>query len=310
MQIAFAHHLSLSYNGGGEKWLVNVAKALSKKHNVEIHALPILLDGKPKINPKTKLDGISYTEGFHHKIKADVTYVTYNPLSWLNFQIVGPKIAGLHSEAYWQKPNLHYGKYPLIANIVNRFVSYSELRRFNAIHCLNNLYPVNHPSVYTIPDFVDSNVYRPSKKSDDFTIAFASRHVWQKGFDVFSKVAEHAKCNVKISGNIVEDGMPGFLSDAHAVLVPSRVDTFGLTIVESLMCGTPVITSPIPSHLGLGLPLRYASTVKNYLAEIEKLQSTSNYGLLSDSCRASTMKYDKQNIMSKLENMLCQVAES
>jgi glycosyltransferase involved in cell wall biosynthesis len=308
MRIAFAHHLSLSYGGGGEKWIINTANALAKKHDVSIYALPILLDDKAKINVEEKLNGVPYTEGFHHKIKADVSYVTYNPLSFLNFDIKGPKIAGMHSEVYWQKPNLRYGKYPLLANIVNRFISYGELRRFNAVHRLNSLYKINHPSVYTIPNYVDSTVYKPIKKNDEFTVAYASRQVWQKGFDIFNKIKKDLDCRVKVSGRIAEEDMPMFLSDAHVVLAPSRVDTFGLTLVESAMCGTPIVTSPLLSHIELGLPLKYANTPPEYLTEINGLKKDEHIGLLNDVCRFSAMRYDKKLIIGKLEAMLCKVA--
>jgi len=307
MHIAFAHHLSLSYGAGGEKWIINTAKALAKKHDVEVYALPFLLDGKRKIDPVKQLEGISYHEAFHHNIKTDVAYCTYNPLSFLNFNIKGPKIAGIHSEVYWQNPNLYYGKYPLVANIVNRFTSYGELRRFNAVHRLNNLYRVNHPSVYTIPNYVDSEVYRPIKKNDEFTVAYASRHVWQKGFDIFSKVARHLNCRIRVSGGVSEEDMPMFLSDAHVVLAPSRVDTFGLSLCESMMCGTPVITSPLPSHYELGLPLKYANSPSEYLSQVNLLRKEP-VGLLNDVCRMSALRFDKKNIMDKLEMMLCKVA--
>jgi glycosyltransferase involved in cell wall biosynthesis len=307
MRIAFAHHLSLSYGAGGEKWVINTAKALAKKHEVEVYALPFLLDGKPKLNPKEKLEGITYHEGFFHKIKADVTYVTYNPLSFLNFNIKGPKIAGIHAEVYWQKPNLHYGKYPLVANIVNRFTSYMELRRFNAVHRLNSLYPINHTCVYTIPNFVDSTVYKPIKKNSEFTVAYASRRVWQKGFDIFKQIQKRLDCRVKVSGEVAEVDMPSFLSDAHVVLAPSRVDTFGLSIVEALMCGTPVVTSPLASHFELGLPLKYANSPQDYLNEVNKLRKES-VDLLRDVCRLSAMRYDKTLVMDKLEAMFCKVA--
>lgn len=307
MRVNFCHHLSLSYNGGGEKWIINTAKELAKKHDVEIYALPILLDGKPKIDPKTKLEGIPYHECFHHNIAGDISYVTYNPLSFLNFNIKGPKIAGLHSEAYWQKPNLRYGKYPVVANIVNRFTSYGELRRFNAVHQLNNLHPINHPVIYTIPNYVDSELYRPCKKSDEFTVAFASRKVWQKGYDIFNKVAKHLDCKVKVSGEVAEEDMPMFLGDAHVVLAPSRVDTFGLTIVESMMVETPVVTSPLLSHYNLGLPLRYAQSVQDYLCEVDRIRKEP-VGLLGCCCRMLALKYDKKYVMKEFEMMLCKVA--
>jgi glycosyltransferase involved in cell wall biosynthesis len=310
IKIIFCHHISLAYNGGGEKWVINTAKELAKKYNVEIYALPILLDGKPKITPQKELDGVPYYESFHHKIKSDITYVTYNPLSFLNFDIKGPTIAGMHSEAYWQKPNINYGKYPLLANIVNRFTSYFELRRFNAVHTiLNTFYPINHPRVFTIPNYVDSERYHPYKKSDEFTVAYASRKVWQKGFDIFNKVAKHLDCKVKVSGEIAEENMPEFLGTSNVVLAPSRVDTFGLSIVEAMMTGTPVITSPICNHYNLGLPLKYAQTVDDYVNEVNHLKEDPS-SLLSDYCRASALKYDKKSILKKFEEMLIQVAYS
>jgi glycosyltransferase involved in cell wall biosynthesis len=309
MHVNFLHHLSLRYGAGGEKWIINTAKALRERgHDVAIYALPFLLEGKAKINPREQLDGIPYKESYFHHVSGDINYVTYHPFSKLSFRIDGPKIAGFHSEAYWQSPNLRYGALPLVANLANHFVSYGELRSFNAVHRLNSLYPVNHPTVYTIPNYVDSNVYRPTKKNDEFTVAYASRQVWQKGFDIFKKIERHLNCRVKVSGNISEAEMPAFLSDAHVVVAPSRVDTFGLSIVEAGMCGTPCVTSPLPSHFELGLPLKYAVSPQDYLGEVNKLKQEPNFGLLSDVCRFSAMRFDKELVMDKLEDMLCQVA--
>jgi glycosyltransferase involved in cell wall biosynthesis len=303
--------LSLRYGAGGEKWVINTAKALRDRgHDVAVYALPFLLEGKGKINPKTHLDGIPYKESYFHHVTGEVNYITYHPLSKMSFRVDGPKIAGFHSEAYWQQPNLRYGVYPLTANIVNRFVSYGELRSFQAVHRLNCLYSINHPNVFTIPNYVDSEVYKPIKKSDEFTVAYASRQVWQKGFDIFKKIERHLNCRVKISGNIAEQDMPKFLSDAHVVIAPSRVDTFGLSLCEAMMCGTPVVTSPLTSHFALGLPLRYAVSPQDYLDEVNKLKHEPNFGLLSDVCRFSAMRFDKEYIMNSLEAMFCKVANA
>jgi glycosyltransferase involved in cell wall biosynthesis len=309
IKISFAHHISISYGGGGEKWVINTAKALQERgHEVTVNALPFLLDGKPKINPKEHLDGIPYKESYFHHIKADVCYLTYHPLSALSFRVDCPKIAGFHSDAYWQKPNLHYGTYPLAASIVNRFVSYAELKTFAAVHRLNSLYHIKHPHVYTIPNYVDSTIYKPIKKANEFTVAYASRQVWQKGFDIFKRIEKHLNCRVNISGGIAEADMPAFLSDAHVVVAPSRVDTFGLALCEASLCGTPVVTSPLPSHVTLGLPFKYAVTPQDYLDQVNRLQKETSYPLLSDVCRFSAMRYDSSYIMDKLENMLTEVA--
>ena len=309
MKIAFCHHLSVpNLAAGGEKWVVNTAKALMERgHDVVVNALPFTLNGTHK-NNFGMLEGIDYHEGFHHKVEADVAYVTYHPFSFLNFNLKCPKIAGFHSETYWQQPNLRYGVLPLAANIANKFVSYMGLRGFNAVHRLSNLYPVNHPKVYTVPNYVDSSVYKPIKKSDEFTVAFASRKVWQKGYDIFQEVAGHLDCRVKVSGNLDEADMPSFLSDAHVVLAPSRVDTFGLALVESMMVGTPVVTSPLASHFALGLPFRYARTSLEYLREVSKLREEEAYGFLSDVCRHVALRYEKDAVMDRIEDMFLEVA--
>jgi len=317
LHISFAHHLSLSYYSGGEKWLINTANELVKRgHDVEIYALPFLLDGKPKINPKTLLNDIPYTEGKHHKVKADVTYITYNPLSWLNFQTSPPRIAGLHSETYWQSPHIRYGLLPNISNIVNRFTSYFELRRFQAVHAVSNVYPINHPKVFHIPNFVDSSKFKPCReKNNNFTVVYPSRKVWQKGWDIFSLIEKRAKTNVLVSGMIPESELPSFYSQAHVTVVPARVDTFGLSIVESMMCETPVITSPLPVHKSLNLPLLYAKTVEDYLDGIERFRSVwcenrDGFNIFAQMCRQMSLRFDKNLIMTKLNNMFEEVVNA
>jgi hypothetical protein len=240
MKISLCHHLSLAYYGGGEKWIINTAKELVKRgHDVEVFALPFLLEGHRKINPKELLNDIPYVEGRHHKVKADVVYVTYNPLSWMFFQTSKPRIGGIHAQSYWQKPNLRYGLLPNVSLIMNQGLSYFELRHFNAVHMVTTAYPCNHPKVYSIPDFVDSEKYHPTRNKESvFTVAYISRKVWQKGWDIFQAATKRFKTKVA-GGQIKEEDMPDFISSAHVSMIPARVDTFGLAIVESFLCVHP-----------------------------------------------------------------------
>lgn len=315
MHIALCHHLSLSYFGGGEKFIISLAKELIKRgHDVEIYALPFLLDDKPKINPKEVLEDIPYTEGLRHKVRADVTYITYNPLSWLNFKSSHPRIAGIHSHAYWFPPHPSYGLLPNLANITNRFTSYFELRGFDAVHTVTNVFPVNHPKIYYIPNFVDSEKFKPHcEKESEFTIAYASRKVWQKGWDVFKNVRKHVDANFLISGTVPDEEMPLFLSKAHVTLVPSKVDTFGLSIVESMMCETPVITTPLEAHKALELPSIWAASTQEFISKlsmIRKLQEDKwdQYKSLCNICRISALKFDKMRVVEQLEKMFKEVA--
>jgi len=320
MRIAFCHHLSLGYYGGGEKWVIGVSKELVRRgHDIEIYALPFLLEGKKKVNPKDLLEGIPYSEGLRHKVRADVVYLTYHPLSWLNFDTSRPRITGIHAQSYWQKPNPHYGLLPNLSLIANKFTSYSELRRFNAVHMVTTAYPCNHPKVYFIPNFVDADQYKPVKeKENELTIAFSSRTVWAKGWDVFQNTIRLLKktrqpFKVKVTeGKVSESEMPEFLSASHISLLPSRVDTFGLAIVESLLCETPVITTPLQTHKVLELPLLFGSSIQENVAEILRLailweEKREEYMNYAKQCRREALKYDKEAVMNRLEGMFKEV---
>ena len=317
MDIAFCHHLSLSYNGGGEKWLINLSKELVKRgHSISIHCLPFTLKDKKCIS-NTQLGSIPYTEKLFHNIHADVSYVTYNPLSFLNFHIHGKKIAGFHTQTYEQKTfNHQYGFLPSIAKLANDIFGSQDIKRFNAIHRLTpNTYTSPQISTYIIPNYVDSTIYKPSKKPEEFTVTYASRKVWQKGYDIYrlAKQALKSKVNFQESGSIPERDMPHFLSQGHVTIAPSRVDTFGLSLVESLMCGTPVITTSILPHKRLNAKLFYADTPLTITNQILKLKTlfetdTKTYNALCATCRSSVMQYDKLQIVNQLESMFKEVA--
>jgi glycosyltransferase involved in cell wall biosynthesis len=311
----------LSYYGGGEKWIINVAKELANRgHDVEVYALPFMLDGKPKINPRKALDDIPYCEAFRHTIKADVVYLTYNPMSWLNFQTSKPRIAGIHTHAYWTPMHIRYGLKPNIANMAHKIAGDFELKRFNAVHMVTNAYSVNHPRVYYVPNFVDAQMYRPIKDKDDvFTIAYSSRMVWSKGWDTFQAVtnalSKQDRFKIKVSQQKVgEENMPEFLSSSHMALLPSVVDTFGLSIVESLLCETPVITTPLVTHKQLGLPLIYDNSVSGFINKVRRIgslwsENREEYLASARLCRQEALKYDKSVVMEQLENMLMEVQE-
>ena len=320
MRIAFCHHLSLGYYGGGEKWVINVAKELSYRgYHVEVFALPFMLEGKAKINPTEELEDIPYQERIKHKVQADIVYVTYNPLNWLNFQTTTPRIAGIHAQAYWTKINPRYGFKPNLANLLHKINGNFELKRFNAVHMVTNAYKITHPRVYYIPNFVDSQTYKPAQNKDpDFTVVYSSRLVWQKGWQVFQEAIKHLEKHEKriktkvAASKIKEQDMPEFLSRSHVALLPSEVDTFGLAIVEALLCGTPVITTPLTTHKALQLPLIYADSAKTFAEETKKLcnlwyNNKEKYFKLAQHCRQQALKYDKHNIMNKLENMFKEV---
>jgi glycosyltransferase involved in cell wall biosynthesis len=317
MNIAFCHHLSLKYGGGGEKWVIQLANELRRRgHHVEVYSLPFQLKDGNKLNPIKELNDVPYHEGYFHSIEADAIYVTYNPLNWLNFWIRGPKIGGMHSHAYWMPINPRYGTLPNLAIITNALTSRWELARFKTIHVVTDAYPVNHRCVKYIPNFVDSHIYHTTRdKEKEFTIAYASRKVWQKGYDVWAKIKAimNDEVNFVETGKLTESELVDCLSSSHVLVVPSRVDTFGLSIVEAAMCGLISVTSPLLSHRALGLPLFYGEDAADYvdrIREIKQMWETGTYDAYVDVLRSQAMRFDKKLVVDELESMFVGVADS
>jgi glycosyltransferase involved in cell wall biosynthesis len=309
MRVTLNTHISLKYIGGGEKWIINTAKALRERgHEVKVYALPFVLKGKQDPKQIKLLDGIPYKESYFHHVTGDLNYVFYHPFSQLSFRIDGPKIAGIHAQVYDAKVK-NYGLLPTLAK-------YAELKKFDAVHCVSSLTKVKHPHTYFIPNFVDSNVYKSYAKPEEFSVAFASRHVWQKGYDIWQQLKPELEkiAVVKESGDIAEKDMPMFLGSAHVVLNCSRVDTFGLAIVESLMCGTPVISSGLETHKALGVSgVFHVQRPEDYLTVVgwlknRWLRNREEYNLISSMSRSSAQKYDTVKVIDELENMFLEVA--
>ena len=312
LRICFCHHLRLDYGGGGERWICDLSRELRKRgHEVEIRTLPFGLDERRVKVP----DDIEYFEALHHQVKdADVAYVTYNPLSWMNFSVQSgiPKIAGFHSHTYWMNPHPRYGLLPNLSNIINRIVGYFELRQFNAVHILSNVFQVNHPKIFVIPNFVDEEHFKPCSKNGEFKAIFPGRLDWQKGWDIFRDMTKslHGECAI-LGGGLSYEELPQAYGRAHVSVIPSRVDTFGLSIIESNLCGTPVVTSALVSHIGLRLPLYFANTVGDYVEKVLHLRRRwvkGEYSTLAEVCRHNALQFGKKAVVDRIESMFKEVA--
>jgi glycosyltransferase involved in cell wall biosynthesis len=284
-------------------------------HEVKVYALPFTLKGKQDPNQIKLLEDIPYKESYFHHVKGDINYVTYHPLSSLSFRIDGPKIAGIHAQVYDAKVK-NYGVLPSLAKYANNLIGESELKKFDAVHYVSPLTKVKHPHTYFIPNFVDSKVYKPYAKPEEFTVAFASRHVWQKGYDIWQSLKSKLEkvAIVKESGDIPEKDMPKFLGSSHVVLNCSRVDTFGLINIEALMSGTPVISNGLETHKALEVSgIFYTQRIEDYLTLVTWLKNRwindrEEYNLISSMGRNSALKFEKEIVMDRLEAMFCKVA--
>lgn len=313
--------------------MVELGIELSKRgHEVEYYSLPFLMGSKPKVDPKTVLQGIPYHEGWTHKVEADVAYTFYHPMSSLNFRVKGRKIASFHSQAFFLKSiSPSYGVAPMIASYGTRLLGPLELRSFDAIHTHYPHSAFKHRKVYTIPGWVDTNVFKPAgPKSDMFTVLFSGRALWQKGWDIYVELARRMR-NFGIRflyvGGAVKDevihslgfqssmgALSKIYSQSHVLMDPVRADTFGRVAIESMACGTPVVTTPSPTHVGLKLPFVFGSTLQEYEESILKLrdlwESGNPYNQLSQNCSRAAGVFGFDRTVTEYERMFEEVSAS
>lgn len=108
---------------------------------------------------------------------------------------------------------------------------------------------------------VDTNVFYPRKKKQYGIpkLLYVGRVSKEKNIDTFVRLTNYckktivgngpyldelkAKCpEIEFTGYLHGDALAKAYSDADCLVFPSRTDTFGLVMLESLACGTPVAT--------------------------------------------------------------------
>lgn len=344
MNIALCHHYSLTFYGGGERFLIDAAKQLAKRgHNVVIYALPL---GRRPINLDGPLQGIEYHESFIHNIRdADVSYFVYAPLVHNLFVGKSPRIGALHAFVFLDE--LQHTEIRTISHAdfircfgFSRFVSNiyfdrfekRKLRGFDAVHVINReaLKLFNgEKRVYYVPNWIDTSRFKPvEEKSTKFSVLFAGRRT--KGFSTFVEIANLLKNkeidfiaigpdlestgNVKNLGFITDvEELIRLYSKVHFLVYTSKIDVFPLTLLEAAACKIPIVALPTRAIQGLNLPLFYATSVKEFAQVTCELQNVwhtrrEHYIKLSDGMRAEAIKYDLNDVFPKFLDMLKEVA--
>ena len=148
-----------------------------------------------------------------------------------------------------------------------------------------------HPTIYTIEHFIDTDVFRPNggKVNDKFHVLFVGRPVWQKGFDLFVRLAhdladERSQFSY-VGGESLDENITSYglvndakslakiMGEAHVVVSPQRVErtVVGRSVLEALSCGTPVIAM--------------TDLIDPPLGDCESLFTTDSYGSLRSTVR-------------------------
>jgi glycosyltransferase involved in cell wall biosynthesis len=340
MKISFCHYYSLSHGGGGERIVTDAANFLSSRgHQVSVHCLPF----RRRRNLFHLDHEVLYCEKLLHRFSADVSYHIYAPLLPYLFLCSAPRVAGLHSAlvsdlCYDPLDFLRQGPFVSGAYAFQKSLGKYALARFDAVHAVTQIgVPLKHRRTYTIPNWVDCSVTNESlktkhEKGKTFKVLFAGKPQYVKGFDIFLALSEiiedediefvstyappsaNQNSKVRFLGAIPHSEMPQLFSKVGVLLHPVRQETFGLVILESLASGTPVVTTPISSHISLKLPLRYAANLRDFVREIRLVYSIwkedyDAYLRLAKEGAGAVRLYDRTIVLPRFEDMLKEVAE-
>lgn len=130
-------------------------------------------------------------------------------------------------------------------------------------------------NIIKFPNPVDTDFFRPTHKKDKNpkTVLFIHRLTEHKGADKFfmiarkivskrddvrfvvggegpletlgKKLSKIEKKRIIFLGKVPENKLPGWYSRATVFVLPSRYESFSLTIAEALSCGTPIISTKV-----------------------------------------------------------------
>jgi len=343
MNVALCHHYSLTFYGGGERFLIDVANQLMKRgHKVVIYALPF---GRRRINLDRLLQGIEYHENLiHHIHDVDVAYFVYAPFVHKFFVGKFPRVGALHAFVFLNE--LQHDEIRTMSHVdfikefgFSRFISNlyfdrfdkRELSGFDAIHVINREAQAlinGKKRVYYVPNWIDTSRFQPVREKETrFSVLFVGRRT--KGFSTFVEIA-HLLRNKEIDfiaiGPDLEDTENvknlGLITDVkelielysrvHFLVYTSKIDVFPLTLLEAAACKIPIVALPTKAIQGLNLPLFYATSVNEFakvICELENAwQTREDYAKLAESMRTGAMQYDLNTIFPKFLDMLKEVA--
>ena len=277
-------------------------------------------------------------------VKADVVYLMYHPFARMNFITTAPTVASFQSQIWFNDHRDQYGIIPRTAAFMSDLLIHREVGHYDALHAhypfikreIDSRAP-RHPPIYTIEHFLDTEVFKPNggKRADKFRVLYAGRPVWQKGFDLFVRLAHELSgdsveflfvggtvndTKVKSIGLLQDQRqMAKVLDSANLTVSPQRIETSpGRSVIESLSCGTPVVVMtrhidpPLADCESLFKTGDYRELRNIVLDGFSKWKSGAyDQERLSVAARQCILKnYSLQVTLGKYERMLAEVASS
>ncbi|MHA1724740.1 MAG: glycosyltransferase family 4 protein [Promethearchaeota archaeon] len=190
----------------------------------------------------------------------------------------------LHGGIQTQQPYIHSNLSELLQLIMKENLFDKSLGKFTIQHAdgiisvserdlkvIQNQYSLSHKNYYHVPNGVDTETFKPEEGIEKKYITFIGRLTYIKGFDIFIKLMKKFhELNNSVEFLVIGDGSLKKLIDqvknsisltyfpqypynlmknvynlSKVLILTSRFEGLPTTILESLSCGTPVITTDV-----------------------------------------------------------------
>jgi glycosyltransferase involved in cell wall biosynthesis len=274
----------------------------------------------------------------------DNGYVLQDIISLRSAKISGVRaISGHHSVILHRDSGIAGSFHNAVWNAIGKRV----LPRFAAVHALNAadaayLRSIGGQNVSVIPLPVDLDTFTTGEKAAEFTVLFVGRLHMQKGIDRLVRIVDGLLKEPNISVRIVGAGpdagrlqrfervprvvtlsglsrecVASEMRRAHALVAPSRTETFGFVAAEALASGTPVVASATNGFLDLvtgsnGRIIRDAEDTAAWVRSILAIRdlSTTSYSELCREARSSVMRLGFDNIALGMDALIAKARSS
>ena len=324
--IRVALHVIAGSRGGPRTYGIALARALDRHGDVDLVVLtdnPDAFPGIPTVRlkgPRPFADHVGVPRALK-RLAPDVYHNTKNALPAVALPC--PSVVTLHDLAYHHFPETfgffsrRYLKFhhELAVKRADKIICVSNHARRDVIETLGALpsrvtvahngvgenffeapprlpFDIEHPYVLSVGtiqarknlDVLVRAVARLRKtRRKPFTLVIAGRRGWKTG-----AYEEACKLTPVVElGFVRDEDLPALYSHAAAFVQPSSYEGFGLTAVEAMACGTPVIAADAGSlpevvgNAGLLVPARDEAALARVLD-----QAIDHLGLVGELCQA------------------------
>jgi len=331
MKIGIVHR-NIHLFGGGVRWTVEVARHLTMRgHEVEIFSKNV---GAPNFLPKS-YQGLITARKLAKQVKKirDVDCILLSSDMEFSrvFKGTAPLIGVLHEVAFLRRLRPHGLRRLLQAPI--RSIGYMDFTGLDAV-IVNSQFTANNvkeifPVVDVVYPGVDHNFFTPSDMSPEEYLLYVARFSpGEKNHLLAIDIAKQLNTplfllgslgsieyltqlprvnGVEIKTDVHDEDLLSYYRNCSVYLHPSIHEAFGLTVLEAMACGKPVVVHREGGGAreiaeGYGL---IAGKIDEWLELVKSLlYSSENRKKVGERCRRRALMFSWDKTVEKIEKLM------